>query len=311
MPADGPRLSHTFLSSVVAELSAVGMHHVAKLDESLCSLAVRVDDAGGRPHTLTIALTPAYPSVPPRCFSDLPADMPPVLSIADAVRTYRECIHSLEPYWAELDDLDRRAVVVDKATSMRRIAIAQHCTAMLKISHAEPRSFPLHLSFLGPDRLVQDLNARVAAHRQDWCTSRSIVDNLEMLLDVQIAVGQDEPTPTNIKPDASAAAAKAQSAFECGICLAYHLGGSGALAGGDAESTDASEDDPDNVPSFHCPNTQCGQAFHKACITEWLRSVPDTRQSLYLLLGPCPFCETPLPIESAAMHGAGSTMKRM
>ena len=55
--------------------------------------------------------------------------------------------------------------------------------------------------------------------------------------------------------------------MECGICYTLRLGDDQAL--------------PDKV----CDEPRCGKPFHRACLSEWLRSNPTTRQSFDTLFG--------------------------
>eukprot|EP00050_Salpingoeca_kvevrii_P020740 m.102250 g.102250 ORF g.102250 m.102250 type:complete len:66 (+) comp8997_c0_seq3:107-304(+) len=46
-----------------------------------------------------------------------------------------------------------------------------------------------------------------------------------------------------------------------------------------------------------CENRQCLKSFHYACLLEWLRSDPETRQSFDTLFGDCPYCSTTLSLK--------------
>ena len=71
---------------------------------------------------------------------------------------------------------------------------------------------------------------------------------------------------------------KEEFQLECGICYSYRL-----------ETA---------VPENICDNSKCNKVFHSVCLTEWLRSIPTTRQSFDVLFGACPYCSTPISIKA-------------
>ncbi|KAK5667597.1 hypothetical protein QVD99_005715 [Batrachochytrium dendrobatidis] len=272
-----------FIQCVLAELSEIGFSRITDMDGLFQHISIQISDRAGRPHILMIHITPAYPLEPPTCHSDLPMELDPskIKSIKDAVELHEQAINQYNSLWSELEDLDQQAWIIEKTTTTRRIAVGMHCTMTIELNALSPRSAPLAMSFLGPDQAVVELDRKVASIKTEWDCHASVVVNLERLLGMVLP---RQNTPHVLNPSGGV---DQTTTFECGICLSFHL---------------ENDTDQRSIPSFHCPNTNCGQAFHRECITEWLRSVPDTRQGLYLLIGPCPFCDTPLPIESLAIQ---------
>ena len=51
------------------------------------------------------------------------------------------------------------------------------------------------------------------------------------------------------------------------------------------------------IPDKTCDDLNCARPFHRACLHEWFRGLPDTRQSFDKLFGKCPYCETDLSVK--------------
>uniref|UniRef100_A0AAY4E7L6 RING-type domain-containing protein n=1 Tax=Denticeps clupeoides TaxID=299321 RepID=A0AAY4E7L6_9TELE len=66
---------------------------------------------------------------------------------------------------------------------------------------------------------------------------------------------------------------------ECGICYSFRL-----------ESA---------IPDQVCNDPRCGQPFHQACLYEWLRGLPTSRQSFNTVFGECPYCSKPITVKTA------------
>ncbi|KAI3362893.1 hypothetical protein L3Q82_001669 [Scortum barcoo] len=67
---------------------------------------------------------------------------------------------------------------------------------------------------------------------------------------------------------------------ECGICYSYRLEAA--------------------IPDQVCNDPRCGQPFHQACLYEWLRALPSSRQSFNIVFGECPYCSKPITVKMAS-----------
>ena len=121
---------------------------------------------------------------------------------------------------------------------------------------------------------------------------------------------------------------------ECGICYSYRLGTAGEVARMHASSADADAgmgagtDEPgggagvgggsgtgasvgagigsstastglvplQELPDRVCDNAKCARPFHRPCLSEWLRSAPNSRQSFNTVFGECPYCSTAISV---------------
>jgi hypothetical protein len=64
---------------------------------------------------------------------------------------------------------------------------------------------------------------------------------------------------------------------ECGICYTYDLDGV--------------------IPERVCEDQRCARAFHAGCLYEYVRGLPNVRQSFGTFFGACPYCNTPLTVK--------------
>uniref|UniRef100_A0A7N6BVI5 RING-type domain-containing protein n=1 Tax=Anabas testudineus TaxID=64144 RepID=A0A7N6BVI5_ANATE len=103
-----------------------------------------------------------------------------------------------------------------------------------------------------------------------WSAGRnpnsSVLHNLRDVLEITF------PSPaTHEKSDFS---------VDCGICYSYRLEAA--------------------IPDQVCNDPRCGQPFHQACLYEWLRALPSSRQSFNIVFGECPYCSKPITVKMAA-----------
>ncbi|XP_062422638.1 E3 ubiquitin-protein ligase FANCL [Pungitius pungitius] len=98
-----------------------------------------------------------------------------------------------------------------------------------------------------------------------WNLDSSVLHNLQDVLEIEF------PSPATHD--------KSRFSTECGICYSYRL-----------ESA---------VPDQVCNDPRCGQPFHQACLYEWLRALPSSRQSFYMVFGECPYCSKPITVKMA------------
>ena len=102
-------------------------------------------------------------------------------------------------------------------------------------------------------------------------------------------------------PGKEAAATEDRASIGCGICYALRFKG--------------------DIPTVLCSLASCNKAFHEvpththtdlrtltlcgaclavaqACLVEWLRVLPSTRQSFGTLFGTCPYCSTQIVVKT-------------
>ena len=154
--------------------------------------------------------------------------------------------------------------VASYADTYRRIAVGRHSSVAITVDPQHPTAIP-EIRFLGAESVIRPLNDSLNRHLLQWDFGRSLLDNLLHVLGLEAF-----PRPEDRR-------AADEDAVECGICYVYHLDGAS----------------PDRV----CENPKCSRPFHSACLAEWLRAVPGTRQSFDTLFGECVYCQESITVK--------------
>ncbi|KAJ7518163.1 hypothetical protein O6H91_21G057500 [Diphasiastrum complanatum] len=193
----------------------------------------------------------------------------------------RKAIDSFQDFWTVMEDIDRKAWVLEpvhpsRAISFRRIALGGHCSLSITVDALSPRTLPEY-RFFGSENSVAPLRMRVINNLNRWKMDMLLLENLESVLELVIPSRQD--------------IGNEDSSADCGICYAYFI--PNAYVTGSDPCGEASR--PDRV----CENLNCGRTFHGACLVEWLRSLTTTRQSFDVLFGHCPYCSHPIAVKNS------------
>eukprot|EP00043_Microstomoeca_roanoka_P006216 m.61174 g.61174 ORF g.61174 m.61174 type:complete len:434 (-) comp13324_c0_seq6:294-1595(-) len=266
-------LPNSAVQRLLRDLSAIGPEHILHVSPSFQEIQLGLSDSNGRQHTCSIVLSGAYPVRAPRCQTTLPISFAPEWSeqagLVGLYTQFENAIADLQEFWNDVQELYDNTRVLDPATfdfsaTIFRIAIAADANASIQITMDpyRPRASP-RFQFLGPDHAVAPLVSALSNH--SWDGTQSLTFNLQAVLGPFRAAGESDHITT-----------EDVSAVECGVCYTYKL---------------------DSVfPDEVCPNKRCSRAFHAACLEEWLRALPETRQSFNTLFGACPYCESQITL---------------
>jgi E3 ubiquitin-protein ligase FANCL len=275
-----------YYNQLMAELDIVGWHRLTHLGDDLRVLELQTQDAGGRTHAVRVTLAPDYPATPPLCAVDAPAEFTLQWSRGDASTGRRRptlqtlldqfelFLQEYQTFWNVLDEIDARCCVLEphhpsRATGRRRLALQRHVSVQVEVSPTHPRGL-CDLKFFGSDATVAPLRERWSDHLFEWEDHRSVAQNLELLLDVEL------PSPATTKTE--------EFALECGICYCYRLD-----VRDNADGNPASVEES-VIPDRLCENPKCNRPFHEKCLFEWLKALPTARQSFSTVFGECPYC---------------------
>ena len=183
----------------------------------------------------------------------------------------------------------------------RRVAVAPHASILIEhLDPAAPYAVPTSVRFLGKDSIVAPLRARFSRTlQQTWDTSgkSTLRQNLENIL------GCTLPCPSDSKKSSSPSAATTTAetgddrfgfTADCAICYSYRLTEQTANFASSSSSTDSSG--KQSIPDVVCSNTRCSRSFHRSCLSEWLRGLPNASRSFETLFGHCPYCFEPISV---------------
>ncbi|KAJ2840748.1 hypothetical protein FBU31_000167 [Coemansia sp. 'formosensis'] len=138
--------------------------------------------------------------------------------------------------WRVLDDIDRSLQVLQpqhprRYDLWRRVAVGELANALIEVS---PDRYHPKLVVYGPASIAGPLNSRAKDMRIEWNSSRSVKDNLEDILGIQL------PGPSAVYQE--------DSKIKCGICLSF--------------------DDGAEIADQVCSSDQCAQSFHRQCLIQ-------------------------------------------
>ncbi|XP_030628298.1 E3 ubiquitin-protein ligase FANCL [Chanos chanos] len=262
-----------YYSRLITEMEALGWDKLLFIDTEFRTLKLKGEDSSGRQHAITVHLKPEYPAEAPECSADLPVPLTitwtPQSTLAHIHSQFLLSLEALSEFWSVLDEIDQQTWVLEpekptRADTMRRIAIGNNVSIKVEIDPRHPRMLP-ECCLLGAEHVVTPLRNRLNVNMHLWNVHLSVLQNLRDLLET------DLPSPATHE--------KSSFSMECGICYAYRLDSA--------------------IPDQVCNEARCGQPFHQACLYEWLRGLPTSRQSFSVVFGECPYCGKPITVKMA------------
>ena len=297
---------------IVAEVEAVGWGRIGSIDGSLAELTLVTTDPvrpppplpperaahaaraqAGRSHSASVRLPAGYPREPPTVAASLPAQLElrwgAGSTLADVAAQFEAAVAKYQPLWDELAVFDAEAYVLEPSTEdwgcrSRRVVLDSKSSMLVVLDAAYPRQLP-EARFLGcarahsprrppaahaaaagpsPDHATAPLRAQFGARAGEWRTAEGVKANLERILGVTFL------------PRSHADASSFE--LECAVCYAYELEGA--------------------IPDTVCDEPRCCKPFHRACLFEYFRGLPNARQSFGTFFGPCPYCSAPMNVKA-------------
>lgn len=259
-------------TNVVAELQDIGWDRVISVDDSLTKIQLLLKDSSQREHSLLLQIPLDYPSSPPLGAIDLPIALDiswnkHTGSIRKIMEQYEQALEKYQDFWAVMEHLDQHTWVLEpehpnRAATMRRIALGNHCSLQINLDPFRPRALP-ECRFWGADSIIAPLRSNLNKTMHLWDHSGNLLTNLESVLGLTL------PSPLTTR--------KEEFLGECGICYSYRVGeGEG------------------RIPDRACDFPKCGRPFHNTCLHDWLRSLSTSRQSVNTVFGTCPYCQSPI-----------------
>ena len=228
----------------------------------------------------------------------------PATVISAVLRDVRKECERYQSFWNEMDHIDANTWVLEprnpsRAALSRRIALSEHCSLQLTIVNPLRARAPVRVRVLGPEQSTRTHIQRL--HRDTirlWKEKKNVVDNIESILGVSLP---QQPTEADYASRAT---------LECAICYSYRLvlapvqpqqdirKAGTANEPVEGKGNGGSEETENGLtPDCLCHNTHCNRAFHRPCLSEWLRSMPSARQSFDTMFGECPYCSQPITVK--------------
>ncbi|KAM4590807.1 E3 ubiquitin-protein ligase FANCL isoform 2-T3 [Odontesthes bonariensis] len=258
---------------LISEMEILGWDKMLFLDMEFQTLKLKAEDTSGRQHILTIKLRTKHPTEAPGCSADLPVPLvitwTPQSTLEQLHSQFLLTLHSLTDFWDVLDEIDSKTWILEpekpsRSDTMRRIAIGTNVSIKVEVDPRHPKMLP-ECCLLGAEHVVTPLRNKLNTNMHLWNPDSSVLHNLQDVLEIEF------PLPDTHE--------KSNFNVECGICYSYHLDSA--------------------IPDQVCNNPRCGQPFHQACLYEWLKALPSSRQSFSIVFGECPYCSKPITVKMA------------
>lgn len=239
------------------------------------TVVLSTSDSRGVVHQLEVTLTAAYPTTAPKVAAALPApftpEWPPAHSdggrLGALLAQFGMELERHQRLWCELALIDERCWVLEPShptpkDALRRVVVGSNTSIQLTLDPNYPSMLP-ECRFLGPEHTVAPLRSKLSYNAVRWDETLSVLDNVEAVLEVECL-----PPTTQQSVDFS---------LECGICYSYQLEGA--------------------IPERVCEDRRCARAFHSVCLYQYIKGLPEMRQSFGTYFGSCPYCSTPLTVK--------------
>eukprot|EP00035_Acanthoeca_spectabilis_P037069 m.43366 g.43366 ORF g.43366 m.43366 type:complete len:379 (-) comp8424_c0_seq2:213-1349(-) len=260
---------------LVQELDEVGWAPVRSVHLDRATVVLSTSDSRGVVHQLEVTLTAAYPTTAPKVAAALPApftpEWPPAHSdggrLGALLAQFGMELERHQRLWSELALIDERCWVLEPShptpkDALRRVVVGSNTSIQLTLDPNYPSMLP-ECRFLGPEHTVAPLRSKLSYNAVRWDETLSVLDNVEAVLEVECL-----PPTAQQSVDFS---------LECGICYSYQLEGA--------------------IPERVCEDRRCARAFHSVCLYQYIKGLPEMRQSFGTYFGSCPYCSTPLTVK--------------
>uniref|UniRef100_A0A3Q1BP46 RING-type domain-containing protein n=1 Tax=Amphiprion ocellaris TaxID=80972 RepID=A0A3Q1BP46_AMPOC len=257
-----------YYSQLISEMETLGWDKLLFIDTQFRTLRLKAEDSSARQHILTIKLKSKHPAEAPECSADLPVPLALTWTAQSTLEQIHSqfllCLQSLAEFWDVLDEIDTKTWILEPEKPSRS-------DTMRRIAIGNNVSIKVEVDPRHP-KMLPECCLLGAEHGGSclWSAGRnpdsSVLHNLRDVLEIEF------PSPaTHEKSDFN---------VECGICYSYRLEAA--------------------IPDQVCNDPHCGQPFHQACLYEWLRALPTSRQSFSIVFGECPYCSKPITVKMAA-----------
>eukprot|EP00079_Xenopus_tropicalis_P035564 XP_017949335.1 PREDICTED: E3 ubiquitin-protein ligase FANCL isoform X1 [Xenopus tropicalis] len=253
-----------YYSCLVKDIESLGWDKLSFVDTELSMIQIKIEDTSGRDHLVTLKLNAKYPFEAPDCCVDFPTPFTiswtPQSSLLNVYKQVSSALESLKGFWDALDEIDQKTWVLEpekplRSSTMRRIVIGNNVSITIDLDPKHPTMLP-ECYFLGAEHVVNPLREKLNSNIHLWDPENSLLQNLKDVLEIEF------PSRSSVE--------KSDFSMDCGICYAYRLDSA--------------------IPDQVCDDPRCGQPFHQACLYEWLRGLPSSRQSFNIIYGECPYC---------------------
>eukprot|EP00912_Choanoflagellata_sp_UC4_P001628 UC4_evm1s1043 len=260
-------------ADLIEELDTLGWDKLDTMGNDFASFTLSAQDSAKRKHFFKIVLSNNYPEDPPLCIVDMPVPFEPIWPPKDKCiirglyNQFGKVLESLQDFWDVMDRLDSHAKILDPISNSRkevtrRLSLGSNVSITVDVDPRRPNSLP-NIRFLGPKSSVAIFRENLRSRCHIWDQSCNIIENIENTLLHKLPTKEEK---CNVEDN-----------IECSICYSYML--------------------DDEVPEVICPQENCAVSFHRSCLLEYIRTMPDHRSSYQTVFGNCPYCDGQISLD--------------
>ncbi|TSK22708.1 E3 ubiquitin-protein ligase FANCL [Bagarius yarrelli] len=296
-----------YYSQLITEIETLGWDKLIFIDTDFHTVKLRAEDSSHRQHVLTVRIKSKYPAEAPECSADLPVPLvipwsPQQIAMLNLPLL---TLTAQSEVWPTTISYQSAAMIYELPSLNCNFCL----TAEQAPQDREPLSNLAHMHsqfLLIVEALAEFWAVMDEIDEHTWVLEPEKPSRADTMR--RIAIGNNvsikveiDPKHPKMLPECCLLGAEYGGMFvtvgsarlyrgiskrkerlvsfsvECGICYSYRLDSA--------------------IPDQVCNDPRCGQPFHQACLYEWLRGLPTSRQSFNTVFGECPYCSKVLMAE--------------
>lgn len=233
------------------QIAKIGFDKVSSVSEKLDSVSFYFIDSAKRTHILYVD------TIKQLFIYDLPIQID--LNYNDfnlSFDNWKSAIDSLQHFWDLLESINTDCWVIDPQDPICRFDCVFRRIVLPKNQNIRIEIDPVAPDLVPKIQLFGDIKTRQLLKLKIslWSNARSIKSNIEDILDLKLPLKPENQNDSE--------------GLSCGICMSFNLDGL--------------------CPDFTCQ--KCIKCFHLGCLSDWLRSLIDTKFVFQTMIGDCPNC---------------------
>ena len=319
---DGPVGKAAFYETVLNEIETIGWRRIKYISKDLTHFTINVSaasqDSAENTDLITIeaelnvTFPLSYPQSPLALQSFLPEKFLPRSNenLATLLKRYEDSMQKWILFWKVMKDFDKHCLVLEPenatlADTYRRLVLetnsvdqerlkegdgrerkrrrrTSYISVIVEVDPRKPCGIP-GLRFMGNERETSKMRLLFNEGIPKWDDALVPRVNMQNILNVAF-VAKDKDKDERGEGMETENGDVEVGEGECGVCYSWKLEG--------------------EIPEVSCEKIECGKSYHRSCLVDWLKALPDSRQSFRTLFGKCPYCDSTISVTSGDVNSA-------
>eukprot|EP01135_Chromosphaera_perkinsii_P002273 Nk52_evm59s221 gene=Nk52_evmTU59s221 len=275
-----------FYEKVISAIDCIGSEHVSELTFDPPKIVLCKKDGKQRSHFLQVFLTENFPEKEPKVTHSLPGQFFlknwAEKGFKGVFDMFSEHVELYQSFWDITTDIDENCRVIepenpDKSCNFRRIILTKSVTLLITVNPSRPDQFP-EFRLVGTEKSTKRLGCAMQKNFKVWALNADLPfsEKLKLLFELETLPVKANKNAINSNVDDGE---EEDFCVDCGICYSFRLG--------------------DETPSRVCEYNACARAFHPTCLYQWLKALPNGRQSFNTIFGECPYCSKQISVKAS------------